>query len=299
MLPPPDPVLVGAARWLHELQDGSTEHAFSVLTSAPQYRDVTPTQYGLAHTWLRESGLLDLRARPVARDAAALAVLKHALEYAPPPWLKDAEAAVSEPGELPEDLLATVAALELPAEAAFTVVRALSRKFDAGERARVGAWGEEALCLLLERASDGRVDHIAGYDDTAGFDIAWRLGHVSLHIEVKTTTRRGRLVFYLSRNEFEVAAMDPSWRLAVVLATPGEPIRALAAVSTEWLVESAPSEHAVGARWESAVFEPPPTVLLPGLGGVVPCASASVEDGALLTRGRTGRPGGAAWLPED
>lgn len=64
----------------------------------------------------------------------------------------------------------------------------------------------------LERRWPGSTRHVALTDDGLGYDLAFSCRGRTLHLEVKTTGRRGRLVLYLSRHEHEVALLDPDWR---------------------------------------------------------------------------------------
>ena len=57
---------------------------------------------------------------------------------------------------------------------------------------------------------------VALKDDGLGYDVVGPLPTAMWHLEVKSTTRRGRLVIRISRLEYEIGAMDPLWRLVIV-----------------------------------------------------------------------------------
>ena len=66
-------------------------------------------------------------------------------------------------------------------------------------------------------------------DDGLGYDVAAMTETGTWHLEVKTSARRGRLLVYPSRQEFEISKLDPRWRLVLAGLDPG---RQLAAVAT-------------------------------------------------------------------
>ncbi|WP_250000085.1 protein NO VEIN domain-containing protein [Actinoplanes sp. M2I2] len=111
----------------------------------------------------------------------------------------------------------------------------------------------------------GSADHVALDSDGLGYDIELSAGPAVWHVEVKSTKRRGRLDVYLSRHEFEVARLDPAWRLVTVGLDEDGHIGAIATVPTDALLVQAPADRATTARWESAKFSLRPTDLRPGI----------------------------------
>lgn len=283
--PPPDPVLVAATRWLQEVRAGGWGRAWGVLRSSGAYADLTPTQYQAGRRWLSEAGLDGIHAHGMLEDSEiAEQVLQAAIEQNPPAWLADAESVIFGEEDLPLDLTGRAGALGLSAQRCLSVIRAAAAKVDTAAREAVGAWGEAEVMRLLSLAADGMAEHVAAYDDTLGYDILLRHAGTALHLEVKTTTRRGRLAFYLSRHEFRMAGADERWRLIAVLARPGAPATAIVSVSSEWLHAAAPRDLPHGGRWESARFEPPVSMLEPGISGVRIRPGAEGSEAARLIR---------------
>src|SRR4051812_13827193 len=95
---PPEPVLVAAKRWLKLLpSSGGIPRAQALLTTHPDYNDLTPTQYATALTWLRDLGLLDTIGSRIPPTAQLLSAI---FERAAPPWVQDADELVQTPDEL-------------------------------------------------------------------------------------------------------------------------------------------------------------------------------------------------------
>ena len=88
------------------------------------------------------------------------------------------------------------------------------------------------------------------------------------HLEVKSTTRRGRLIIYLSRHEFETARNDPTWQLVVVLLDTDYSPVGVATVRRDWVFAVVPEDHSPLGRWESLRLSPPRDALGAGLAGL-------------------------------
>ena len=168
------------------------------------------------------------------------------------------------PEDLPLDAVELASALGLDGPLAARGARTASGKVDTAIRGEVGLAGELALMSLLEAQWPGAAAHIAAEHDGFGYDIALALDGITWHLEVKSTTRRGSLVLFLSRNEFEVNLADDRWQLtAVGVGSDGE-IDCLATVKKQ-LVHTAAPHDVTGARWEVARYQPGPPDLCPGL----------------------------------
>lgn len=271
---PGDGVLVAAYRWLCLLQRSTLPQASAVIRANTAYTDLSPTQYAAALDWLTTVRLLhstDAGARlaPAAlglTDAGTRQLLfGRSLEAAAPAWLPDADVLVRNPSELPQDVSHLADVLGLDDSTALLTVRQIHGRIDLAERSRIGAQGEKGLAALLECRWPGSTNHVALTDDGLGYDLAFTLGVNTWHLEVKTTSRRGRLVVYLSRHEHEVALLDRDWRLVVVgLGGDGAPA-AIATARHQLLQERAPRDWDQAARWESARHELRPSDLHPGL----------------------------------
>jgi hypothetical protein len=288
---PSDSVLRAAARWLDLLQrqDFTTAHALirarAATSQFPSY-----SQYMTAADWLISIGLLERAAGGPApapqlagltRNQLGCLLLDRCLELADFSWLPDADLLAVDPDDLPQDAADLAAVLEVPSRDAFTTIRAVSGKIDLAERARVGAAGEAALVALLEQQWPGRVVHVARYHDGFGYDVAVNLPDRSWQLEVKSTTRRGRTVIYLSRHEFETARATPAWRLVVLKLDHTDSIVSLATVPTETLITRSPSDSSHTARWQAARFDLRPQDLVPGA-AFLPSAHPLIADDAEL-----------------
>ncbi|MGW6138108.1 DUF3883 domain-containing protein [Streptomyces sp. NPDC055140] len=282
---PPKPLLVGALRWLVHLQRSSVEQVWRMFLSHPGLRDLTPTQYGAALDWLRrESILLGAESKPVPMSdrLAGLAVLRAAVASVEPAWLRDADRTIRAPQDLPLDVASTAEALGVSALDAVRVIKAVWGKVDTHARAELGAAGEQRLVELLVDALDARVLQVSEASDGFGYDISVQGGGSALHIEVKSTNRRGRLAIYLSRNEYEVMCTDHAWQLVAVLLDAAGRIAGVGTVNREWITGSVPVDGSVHGRWESTRLEVPSAAVSPGIVGIGrwlrPCATGGVLD---------------------
>ena len=134
-------------------------------------------------------------------------------------------------------------------------------------------------------------------DDGLGYDVAATTEIGTWHLEVKTSARRGRLLIYLSRQEFEISKLDPQWRLVVAGLDHSRQLAAVATVDPCVLLSRAPVDSHFDARWASARFELKPGDLVPGLAFLgPPLADTPGRSCALLALGGDDRAM-FAWMP--
>jgi hypothetical protein len=303
---PGDGVLRAAYRWLRLLERSSLPQASALIRADATYTDLSPTQYAAALDWLRTVRLLQssdggARLAPAALGLTDTGVRQllfgRSLEAAAPAWLPDADALVRDPSELPQDAADLAAVLGVDDPAALLAVRQVHGRIDLAQRARVGAEGEKGLIALLERRWPGSTKHVALTDDGLGYDLVFTMAGRTWHLEVKTTSRRGRLVLYLSRHEHEVALLDPDWRLVVVGLDAQSAPAALATARHQLLQGRAPHDHDQAARWESARHQLLPSDLQPGLAFL---GQPELRNTAsLLYRGYRGLADPFMWMPLD
>jgi hypothetical protein len=275
---PPDPVLRAAVRWLERLPLSSAARCRALFTAHSEFSDITPTQYEAAYAWLRITGLLDDLHTFVPPHRRVFTAAVAGTETA---WFPDADLLVRRPDELPEDALRAAGALALGDAEAYAQIAAAWGKVNTAERERIGAAGELALVELLTKFVNGRVEHVAAISDGYGYDIAVHAREHAVHIEAKTTVRRGRLAVYLSRNEYETMRRNPSWHLVTVRLTPDlEPV-AVATVPREWIAAEAPRDRGSCGRWESCRLEVPLDVPESGIPALRPALTADAP--AILT----------------
>ncbi|MFG2754114.1 protein NO VEIN domain-containing protein [Streptomyces xanthophaeus] len=262
-------------RWLERLPDSSTARCRALFTHHADFSDLTPTQYEAAHSWLRQNGLLDdLGGSTAVRER----VFRTAIASSGAAWLPDADVLVRSPEELPQDALRAAEALGIPENEAYEQVSAVCGKVNTEARALVGKAGELALVNLITRATDVRVEHVAAYSDGFGYDIAVHALRHPLHIEVKSTVRRGSTAFYLSRHEYETMRRDAAWQLVAVQLTHDHSIAAVNSVAAEWINVQVPQDRGPFGRWEACRLDVPPDALHPGVPRLAP----------LLSRGQPG-----------
>jgi hypothetical protein len=226
------------------------------------------------------------------------ALYGRSLEVLDPPWLADADVLVRDVDELPEDARRLCQLLGLPETSALNCVRQLHGHVDLAERSRIGAAGERELVRLLEELWPGSTVHVALSDDGMGYDVLFSRGAESWHIEVKTTTRRGRLVVFLSRHEYEVAMADRRWRMVIVGLDEDHRLSALATVPSATLSARAPHDTDQASTWESSRYQLTTHDLSPGLSFM----QANTEPGESMSLVKLGvLPSGPrfAWMPDD
>ncbi|WP_280424870.1 DUF3883 domain-containing protein [Nocardia carnea] len=234
----------------------------TLFATAQEYSDLTPTQYEEGLAWIREVGLVNnLRSTASVSEQ----IFDAALTHDSPLWFRDTDLLVQSPIELPDDALTGARALGITPSAAYGRVVAAWGKVDTAERSRIGNAGELALVALLREASPNLpVDHVAATCDGLGYDIAVS-GSDEAHLEVKSTTRRGRLTFYLSRNEHHASMFDPAWQLVVVRLNTDLDIVSIATVPNRWIASHVPNDPARYGRWESCKLDVPSDVPIPGI----------------------------------
>ena len=248
----PDPILRGAVRWLERIPDAGIARTRSLLVTNPRLSDLTPTQYETALDWIQRTGLL---AEAGSGAPTAVQVFETALSEVG--WFVDADALVREPDEMPQDALEAAEALGIDEEDAFQHLHSAWGKVDTEARLRVGAAGEAQLVAMLTESVVGDIAHVSQWSDGLGYDIAVSAPRFRHHLEVKSSTRHGRLAFYLSRNEFNVMRRDPHWTLVTLTLSEDLKITAVRTVSSDWIVAAAPRDHGPGGRWESCKFDVP------------------------------------------
>lgn len=257
---PPEPVLRAAARWLEHLPASDLARTRALFTTHSAFTDITPTQYAAALEWLKDRGLLSTAGATSSQRAALFeAAVGESL------WFRDADTLISAPESLPDDALRAAEALGLGPEAAHAAIRSAWGKVDTAERARLGSAGEQALVELLSSSTAVSVRHVAKESDGFGYDIEVTTDAQTVHLEVKSTTRRGNLRIYLSRNEYDTMLRDRAWTLVAVRLTEELTLAALATINRDWVHDAAPVDSAPGSRWESVRLDVPPDVLTAGL----------------------------------
>ncbi|QXJ22492.1 DUF3883 domain-containing protein [Actinomadura graeca] len=266
-----------------------------MFANHPGYLDLTPTQYGTALTWLREVGIVtEDGSLAHSGSPVELALFEAALLNASPLWLRDADQLINMPDDLPEDAISAGEALGLSPRQATAVVHTAWGKVDAAARKQIGSAGEEALANLLTELTGVTVDYVADYADGLGYDIAVHADGLHLDLEVKTTTRRGRLTIYLSRNEYEVMRDNPAWRLTVVFLNSERQAGAVGTIDPGWVRRHAPADATPLGRWESVRFDIPPDAIQRGLTDISDWAGPRLSGRHLLRAGTGERP--PAWI---
>lgn len=273
---PPKPVLRAAVRWLERLPESGVVRSRSVFVTHSEFGDITPTQYDAAYAWLRSTGLLEtLHSRvPVQRR-----VFDAAMAHGGTHWFPDVDRLVQVPDELPEDALRAAEAVELSQVDAYSQLKSVWGKVDTEERVRVGLAGELALVELLTVSTSARIEHVAAWSDGFGYDISVDDHRCSAHLEVKSTTRRGRLTVFLSRNEYETMIRDPAWRLVAVRLTKDLEPAAIASIPRSWIEAQVPFDCGPHGRWESFRLDVASGVIESGIPGIAPLLT---ERSALL-----------------
>lgn len=278
-----------------------------MLRAGAHYTDLTPTQYASAADWLITLGFLvrthdGLALAPALTKLAAPQIMQRLyeriLEDCAPAWLPDSDVLIPDATELPQDAVGMARALGVDSTVAFLSIRSVQARVDLVARARVGAAGEAALVELLERQWPGSTAHVALASDGYGYDVLLKLDMHEWHLEVKTTTRRGRLVVFLSRHEHEVGIVDPCWRLVIVGLDSENQVLALATVRHSLVLARTPTDSVREAAWQSVRHQLAPADLEPGLGFLRPwTGDLKATSCALLRDGRWSAQGSFAWLP--
>jgi hypothetical protein len=262
---PAEAIVQAASRWLRLLRHSTLSQASSIIRADSAYTDLTQTQYGLGLDLLMDLDLMNHAAPGGASLSSEIKELpgelrdqllfERTLEIAAPNWLPDADLLVPDSDEVPQDAAALAHALKLTESAAFLSIRRVHGRIDLAERARVGLAGEIALIALLERRWPRSTTHVSAADDSFGYDIAFQHEERQWHLEVKSTTRRGRLRLYLSRHEHEVGLRDPHWRLVVLGLDDQLQLKVITTVRHGELLSRAPRDAFAEAKWQSASHE--------------------------------------------
>jgi hypothetical protein len=304
---PPDTVVRAATRWLRLLRASTLGQASSIIRADASYTDLTQTQYSSGLDWLRTLELVTEGLQGLALSAAlrelpdeqiSQLLFERILERSAPAWLLDADLLVPDAAELPQDASALAETLGLSDRVAFMSVRHVHGRVDLAERARVGLAGERALVELLERRWPGSTTHVAQTDDGFGYDVLFRHGNAHWHLEVKTTTRRGRLVVYLSRHEYDVSLLDPYWRLVVVGLDDQMRLQAVATVRHSELFDRAPRDVCADAKWQSASHQLTSRDLQQGFSFLnEPTIDPQITAAQVLSERSSHMPNVFAWMP--
>jgi hypothetical protein len=256
------------------LSQVNAAEAQSVIRSSQDYADLTLTLYASSLEWLVEVGAAVVTKRSVAltpelNQLPALArsqlLFELALAHQDPPWLHNADVIAMSDEDPPADAVQLAFGLGLSPSAASVGVRRVFGRIDLEQRAEIGAAGEAALASALDSCWPACVNHVALVHDGFGYDVSLVSDNIEWHLEVKSTLRRGRLIVYVSRQEWEVGHHDPFWRMAIVGLDSHFNFRTVVTVDTAWLIRMAPADRGPEARWTSARFEISRDALSPGL----------------------------------
>lgn len=258
---PPNTILRASVRWLDILRSSSLIQSWSIIGANSNYTDLTRTQYATAIEWLLALKLLDegpngvqlsSLVRSLSPEAVRRLFFERTIGLGAPAWLPDSDVLFQDRDELPFDALALADAAGLTPDVAFQSIRLVHGKIDLARRSKIGESGEIALIKVLESRWPGSTVHVAKADDGYGYDVLFRCAGKEWHLEVKTTTRRGRLLIYLSRHEHEVGLSDPNWRLVLVGLDEQLHLQALATVRNLEVLKRAPRDLTKSDRWQVA-----------------------------------------------
>jgi hypothetical protein len=272
-------------RWLERLPVSGAARSRVLFTTHSEFSDLTPTQYDAAYAWLHQTGLLD---DVHSKVPAQRRIFDCAMVHSGASWFPDADMLVRGPDELPDDALRAADALGLRDSEAYAQLSAVWGKVDTAERSRIGLAGERALIELLTASTTARVEHVAAWSDGYGYDIAVHAHGYAIHLEAKTTTRRGRLTVFISRNEYETMLRDPSWQMVTMRLSPDLAPAAIASVPRDWIATQIPADPGSSGRWESCRLSVPPDVPERGIPGLAPVL---MSDASALLTGAVGWPG--------
>ncbi|WP_342114569.1 protein NO VEIN domain-containing protein [Pseudoduganella sp. OTU4001] len=170
------------------------------------------------------------------------------IEHASPAWLADSDILIPDASDIPEDAAKLGLALGLQEPQSFAAIRNVHQRVDLAKRKLIGDAGELALLNILEQLWPGTTVHVASLGDGYGYDIAFKHNRREWHLEVKSTTRRGRVTVHLSRNEYEVGISDPNWRLIVIGLDARLQLKAVATLSIGQIAALAPRRCTRGRR---------------------------------------------------
>jgi len=281
------------------------EQASALIRADVALADLSITQYAQGLEWLGRIGLVqDGPQGPRAVDGLDklppyelhARLLEASLDALRPPWLQDADLLVRTAEDLPQDIVSLAGTLNVSDDTALLTVGMVHGRIDLEQRAEVGSAGELCVIDLLEEFWPGSTRHVAAEHDGMGYDVAFTHDGAVWHLEVKSTTRRGRLVVHLSRHEHEVALRDPAWRLIAVGLDEERHLACLATIGYSDLAARAPQDRHSGGRWEAVRYAIAPEYVAGGLPFVAkPPASGSSR--FLLAAEMTAASTGFAWMP--
>lgn len=261
---PAEPIVRAAKRWLRLLRTSTVSQAAALIRADAAYTDLTQTQYSSALEWLGVVSFLSDRTGSLELESSikhlpdletAQLLFERAIEVGAPAWLPDADVLVPDADAVPQDAAMVAATLELSDSMTLSAIRHVHGRVDASSRQSLGADGERGLIQVLEQQWPGSTVHVAATDDGFGYDVLFRHSGIEWHLEVKTTLRRGRLVVYISRHEYEVSVRDPHWRLIVVGLNEQRRVRAIATVSHQAVFGRTPQDVCLEARWQSTSYQ--------------------------------------------
>ena len=270
----PESILRAAVRWLERIPSSGVARTRSLLVTNPRFADLTPTQYETALDWIQRVGLLngDSEVWRTPTEAVFEAAVTETV------WFRDLDLLVTAPDELPADAAAAVGALGLTDAEGFRLAVRQWGKVDTEQRERVGAIGEELLVDLLRRSVVGTIEHVSMLTDSLGFDVLVRTSAADWHLEVKTSVRRNRTNFFLSRNEYEVMRTDPHWRLVHLTLGPTDQIERIRTVDQAFMAHAVPADTGAHGRWQSCSMDAPPESLRLGIPELRPALLPDASD---------------------
>ncbi len=131
-------------------------------------------------------------------------------------------------------------------------------KFDAEKLREIGEQGEIFVLDLYQKNLPSwladRVTRVSLKDDSLGFDIMTSsvTNHErTLHVEVKTSIRPGNdFIFFLSRNEYEIALKDKNWVMLLVGKVNGQ-YHLVGRLYIEDLAPLVPVDKEQNVKWAS------------------------------------------------
>lgn len=256
---PPKPVVRAASRWLEYLaQGGEVSRGMGIFANHKSYDDLSMTQYASALTWLRDLKLVPfLRPQGATVAGIKLDLLRAIFEESPPHWVRDADVLVPAADDLPQDIVEVGRIIDIGPDAVFEQLLTSWGKVDTAARERVGLAGETALVAALTSSGLGTVDHVSLRSDGYGFDVAYTTADTRSHIEVKTSTRRGRFTAYLSRHEYAVMLRDQDWMLVAIRLDDDLTLKSVGSVTKNWIQENVPQDAGFFGAWSSCKLEVP------------------------------------------
>lgn len=261
---PSSAVIAACLRLLRLLRTSSIAQVWLILRTDPSYTDLTQSQYAVAFDLLKRIGaiaggspslVLTRQFKMLPERQMHQLLFECLIKHGSPAWLQDADILVPDPSEIPQDAAQLAAALGVLENEAFRAVQNAYSHIDLEKRKLIGDAGERALLCHLEASWPGSTIHVASLGDGFGYDIAFKHSQREWHLEVKSTTRRGRITFFLSRNEYETSLTDPAWRLIIAGLDENLQLMSIATLLPGHLEPIAPVDTGSNSRWQSAMFE--------------------------------------------